>query len=88
MLTVKIIDNLFYFYYLLIILVIFLTWIPTINWGQQPLRFIREITEPYLFFFRRFIPPLGGLDLSPIVALIVLELLRNVFVSIALAIFQ
>lgn len=35
-------------------------------------KFLRDICEPYLRLFRRFIPPLGPLDLSPIVAIFVL----------------
>jgi uncharacterized protein YggT (Ycf19 family) len=42
------------------------------------LTFLRDTSEPYLRLFRRFIPPLGMLDLSPIVAIVVLYLLRYV----------
>ena len=42
--------------------------------------FIDDAATPFLALFRRFIPPLGGFDLSPIVALIVLR-----FVSVAVA---
>ncbi|WP_347178056.1 YggT family protein [Sporosarcina thermotolerans] len=42
---------------------------------------LSRITEPYLAFFRRFIPPLGMIDISPIVAIFVLNYLitRGVF---------
>ena len=83
----KIVNNIFYFYFLLIILRIFLTWIPSIDWYQQPFKFIREITDFYLDIFRRFIPPLGGLDFSPIVALIVLQILNSIVVSLCTMIF-
>jgi len=70
----------------IVVLRIFLTWIPSINWQQQPIKAIREVTDLYLDIFRRFIPPIGGLDVSPIVALIVLNILQilvtNVLVSI------
>ena len=36
------------------------------------LNFLREVSEPYLRVFRRFIPPIGQIDLSPMVAIIVL----------------
>lgn len=36
------------------------------------LNFLREVSEPYLRIFRRFIPPIGQIDLSPMVAIIVL----------------
>lgn len=81
MYIVKAINNIFYFFYLLIILRIFLTWIPSINWQQQPIKSIREVTDMYLDVFRRFIPPVGGLDFSPIIALIVLQILQVVVVN-------
>jgi len=38
------------------------------------LGFLRDVSEPYLSIFRRFIPPLGMFDLSPIVAILVLQI--------------
>lgn len=82
MYIVKIVNNFFYFFYLLIILRIFLTWIPSIDWQQQPIKAVREITDLYLDIFRRFIPPVGGLDFSPIIALIVLQIIQVIAVNI------
>ena len=79
---VKLVDNIFYFFYILIILRIFLTWIPSINWQQQPIKSIREVTDLYLDVFRKFIPPVGGLDFSPIIALIVLQVLQVLVTNI------
>lgn len=81
MYAVKIINNLFYFYYILIILRIFLTWLPSIDWSQQPVKAIREVTDVYLDIFRRIIPPAGGLDFSPIIALIALQVIQVVVVN-------
>lgn len=86
MLIVKAINNVFYFYFLLIILRIFLTWIPTIDWDKQPIKTIREVTDLYLDIFRKFIPPIGGLDVSPIVAIIVLQIVQSVVVNIVASI--
>lgn len=44
--------------------------------------FLRDVVEPYLAFFRRFIPPLGPLDLSPIVAIILLQVVGGLLVSL------
>lgn len=77
MFILTVIHNIFYFYFLLIILRIFLTWIPSIDWYQQPFRALREVTDIYLDIFRRFIPPVGGLDFSPIIAIIVLQILQG-----------
>lgn len=84
---VRIINNIFYFYYILIILRIFLTWIPSIDWHQQPIKSVREVTDMYLNIFRRIIPPFGGLDFSPIIALIALQIIQVVVVNIVASIF-
>ena len=84
--VVKLVDNIFYFYFLLIILRIFLTWIPSIDWQQQPIKSIREVTDMYLNVFRRFIPPIGGLDFSPIIAIIVLQILQVLVTNLVAAI--
>ncbi len=57
-----------------------MSWLPNINWDAQPIKAIRIVTDAYLDIFRRFIPPLGGLDFSPIVALIFLSIFQEVFV--------
>jgi YggT family protein len=44
------------------------------RWLDAVLDFLRDVSEPYLRIFRRFIPPLGPVDLSPIVALLVLQI--------------
>ncbi len=76
------IYNLFYFYEILIIVRIFMTWIPSINWEAQPTKTIRIMTDVWLDLFRRFIPPIGGLDFSPIIAIIVLQVLQTLIVSV------
>lgn len=76
------INNIFNLYFFLIILRIFLSWIPNIQWENQPWKTIREITDMYLNLFRRIIPPFNGLDFSPIVALIVLQIIQNIVIFI------
>lgn len=56
--------------------------IPYSRWSRAILDFLRDVTEPYLSIFRRFIPPLGPLDLSPMVAVIVLIVAGEVVVSL------
>lgn len=79
---IKVVNNIFYFYYILIILRIFLTWIPTIDWNQQPIKSIREVTDLYLDIFRKIVPPMGGLDFSPIIALIALQIIQVLVTNI------
>ncbi len=76
------VNNIFNLYFFLIILRIFLTWIPNVQWENQPWKTIREITDIYLNLFRRIIPPFNGLDFSPIVALIVLQIVQQVVVFV------
>ncbi len=48
--------------------------IPYSGWSSAVLGFLRDVTEPYLSLFRRFIPPIGPIDISPIVAILVLQI--------------
>lgn len=48
--------------------------IPYSKWSSATLGFLRDVTEPYLGLFRRFIPPIGPVDVSPIVAILVLQI--------------
>jgi len=61
-------------YFYLLIVRILLTWFPTVEWMNQVQSFLSPITDPYLNIFRSFIPPIGGMDLSPILAILVLQL--------------
>ena len=45
------------------------------------LGFLRDVCEPYLSIFRRFIPPLGPIDISPIVAILVLQIVGGLIVD-------
>ena len=52
--------------------------VPYSRLSDAVLGFLRDVCEPYLRIFRRFIPMIGPLDISPIVALIVLSLVGSV----------
>jgi YggT family protein len=45
------------------------------------LGFLRDICEPFLRIFRRVIPAFGGLDLSPILAIITLQIINRILVE-------
>ncbi len=45
------------------------------------LGFLRDVSEPYLSIFRRFIPPIGPIDISPIVAILVLQILGRIIIG-------
>ena len=67
-------------YVLLIFAYVLTSWV-RVPYALQPLvRFLHDVCEPYLRLFRRFIPPLGPVDVAPIAAvlgLIFLEKLVN-----------
>ena len=48
--------------------------IPYSKWSSAVLGFLRDVCEPYLGLFRRFIPPIGPVDVSPIVAILFLQI--------------
>jgi len=78
----RFINHAFNFYYIMLFLRIFLTWIPNIDWEKQPARGLCLITDPFLNIFRGIIPPIGGvLDISPILAFIVLQILQGIIVG-------
>ena len=52
------------------------------RWLDAVLTFLRDVSEPYLRIFRRFIPPIGPIDLSPIVAILVLQIVGGLLVDV------
>jgi uncharacterized protein YggT (Ycf19 family) len=83
------VSAVFTVYIILIFARILLSYIPRIPYsrtGSAVIGFITETTDPYLNFFRRFIPPIGGggfaLDLSPVIGIIVLLVGQGIIVSL------
>lgn len=64
-------------YTLLIFIRILLSWFPNINWFDPPFSILSQLTDPYLNIFRNIIPPLGGLDFSPILAILLLQFVQQ-----------
>lgn len=58
---------------------VLLSWFPNIPWERQPLQAVRDMCDPYLNLFRNIIPPLfNALDLSPMLAFMVLGVLTSI----------
>jgi YggT family protein len=79
------VDALFEVYIILILLYIvfnllfsFGVRLPYARWSDALLNFLRDVCEPYLRIFRRFIPPIGMIDITPMIAIILLGVLRSV----------
>lgn len=82
------VSALFLVYIVLIFIRVLLSWIPRIPYHpvlRAVLDFVHQVTDPYLNLFRRILPPVGAggmaIDLSPIVAVIVLVVLQAVLVG-------
>lgn len=63
-------------YSLIVLASVVLSWIPTAR-GHPVARFIEAATEPVLRRIRSVLPPMGGLDLSPLVVLLALQLVKR-----------
>ena len=82
------VSALFFVYIILIFLYILLNLLfsfglrlPYSRWSDSVMNFLRDVSEPYLRLFRRFIPPLGAIDLSPMIVIIVLYIVQSLVVG-------
>jgi len=83
------VQAIFYVYTLLIIAYILSSLffafggrVPYARWSSAVLGFLRDVCEPYLSIFRRFIPPLGPLDLSPIIGIVLLNIVGSILANL------
>ncbi len=56
--------------------------VPYARWTDAVIGFLRDIVEPYLRVFRRVLPSMGAFDLSPLVGIIALYIVRAVIVGL------
>jgi YggT family protein len=75
-----IMNGLFTFFFWALVLYMIASWLIVFNVisphhpnARQILGFLEQVTNPILEPFRRFIPPMGGLDLSFLVAILVIQ---------------
>ncbi len=83
------VDALFIVYIVLIFANILISYVPRMPYNptlRKVLDFVTETTNPYLNFFRRFLPPIGGggfaLDLSPVIGIILLFVAQKIVVDL------
>ncbi|NEP04442.1 MAG: YggT family protein, partial [Okeania sp. SIO4D6] len=69
-------------YLILMFIRILLSWFPNINWYDPPFSVLSQLTDPYLNIFRSIIPPLGGIDFSPIIAIFALQFVAQVLTGL------
>jgi YggT family protein len=53
------------------------SWVPNIKWYEQPFKTLDQIVQPIIAPFRKLIPPIGNIDISPMVAMIALQVLAS-----------
>ena len=78
-------NSLFIVFQLCILVRILMSWVtiaPMRKWSQAVVQFFHDTTGWYLDLFRRMIPPVGPLDLSPMVALIVLFIVQRTVIGL------
>ena len=69
------------FFYIAIFARVILSWFPQTNYSNPLVRFIFQVTEPILAPIRRLVPRLGTLDLSPMIALILVVFIQRFLLS-------
>lgn len=69
------VDSALYLYQLTLIVYILLSWFQGAEWAMRVRVALDPVVEPYLGVFRRIVPVTGMIDFSPLVALLVLQLL-------------
>ena len=64
-------------YQLILLARVIMTWIPNLNYNNPIARFLVQATEPVLAPIRNVLPPLGGIDLSPLVVFLAISVLMQ-----------
>lgn len=75
-----VVNNFFQIFFWLILVRCLLSFVPSIDWYKQPFTAIKDVTDLYLNLFRKIVPPIGGLDFSPIIAVIALQVLNSLII--------
>ncbi len=75
------VSILFKIIYLIIIIVVLLSWIPIFDNTKEPLATLTKIYNLIIAPFRAVIPPIGMLDISPLIAIIVIQILEKVIIQ-------
>ncbi len=73
--VIKVVDLAFQIYFYMVLAYVLMSWVPNLRetaFGQ----WIEKLVDPYLSMFRKFIPPIGMIDFSPIVAILALSFVQ------------
>jgi len=74
-------SNIVELYSFIVIFWCLLSWFPNIRWYDQPWKTLDRIVQPVVTPLRKVLPPINGIDLSPMIAMALLQaigmLIRN-----------
>lgn len=87
LLLLRFIDLAFTIYTFMLIVYVLMSWVPAARESSFG-RILEKACEPYLGIFRRFIPPIGMIDISPIVALFLLQFIERGIIIVLLKIYN
>ena len=62
---------------MLVVIWCLLSWFPNVKWYDQPFKTLDQIVQPIIAPFRRVIPPIANIDLSPMIAMIALQFISS-----------
>lgn len=83
---IQVVKTLIDFYSFLVLAYCLLTWFPIRSGSllEDIGMVLQSIVGPYLNLFRRFLPPMGGIDWSPVLAILVLNMLKTLVIRVLL----
>lgn len=79
------ISILFKCIYLIILIVVLLSWIPIFDVRKEPIASLIKIYNAIMAPFKAVIPPIGMIDISPLIAFILLQILEQAIIRTLLA---
>lgn len=82
MLLIKVLDLFFNIYFAILIVYIFSTWIPNVNWKSIPWKYLQLIAVIYLGIFEAIFPTVGS-----VIGIIVFKFIHNYIIQILHAVF-
>lgn len=82
MALITVVQLLFQAFYILLLIRVILSWVPGIDPRHPVVQFVHRVTSPVLTPIRRAVPPVGGLDISPLVAILLLIVAQRLVVGL------
>jgi len=80
---ISLLASLVSLYSFIIFVRVLLTWIPGLDPYNPIVQFLHQITDPVMEPARRIIPPIGMMDISPIVVMVVMSILAQILQDLA-----